>query len=82
MKGVHRKERGSRRKQINDPILHFLGRFVGESDRENLARINILMLNEIGDSIGQNAGLARPSACDDADMLRRGRNCLELDGVE
>lgn len=47
--------------QVLDPLKHFTGGFVGEGEEEDFSGLHALM-QEVGDAVGQGAGLARSGA--------------------
>ena len=49
---------GHRADQRLDPLAHLVGRLVGEGDGEDLERRDALLADEIGDPVGEHAGLA------------------------
>jgi hypothetical protein len=66
-----------------DDALPKLGRSpVGERDGEDLPGRDVLDADEIGDPVGQDAGLARSGAGEDQQRPIGGRDCPRLLGVE
>ena len=55
---------------IIDPVLHFPGRRVGESDGQDMIRFHIHLFDQIGDAHRQNAGFTGTGTRDDAYMIR------------
>ena len=51
--------------QLADPLAHLGRRFVGEGDREDLAGPGVAGGEQVGDPVGQDAGLARAGAGED-----------------
>lgn len=45
-----------------DPLAHLGGRLVGEGDRHDLAGLHVAGGEQVGDPLGEHAGLARPRA--------------------
>ena len=45
--------------EVNRPLAHFPRSFIGKGNRKDIPRINHFFFNEVGDSVGQDAGLAR-----------------------
>jgi hypothetical protein len=45
-----------------DPLLHLLRGLVREGDREDLVGVDAALLDEVGDPVGEHAGLARSGA--------------------
>ena len=54
---------------VVDPVLHFPGCFIGKSDRQDMIRFHIFLLDQISDPHGQNAGLARTCTGNDPDVI-------------
>ena len=48
-----------------DAVLHLVGGLVGERDRQDLEGADPLLLDEVGDAMGEDPGLARPGTGDD-----------------
>ena len=53
---------GDRTDQLGHPALHLVGGLVGEGDGQDLERRDTLVLDEVGDAVGEHAGLARARA--------------------
>ena len=51
--------------QRRDALAHLARGLVGEGDREHLARIDVALAEQVGDTIGDRAGLARAGAGED-----------------
>ncbi len=64
--------------QRADPLAHLARGLVGEGDREDLARVDIALAEQVGDSISNRAGLARPGAGQNEDgaIGRKDRGAL------
>jgi hypothetical protein len=69
-------------KKGDDPLLHLVSGLVGKGDRHNIPRGNIPLMNEIGDSIGQNAGLATAGASENQKRSVGLKYCLLLDRIQ
>ena len=48
-----------------EPLAHLAGRLVRERDREDLVRLRAVRADQVGDPMGQHAGLARAGSGDD-----------------
>ena len=53
--------------QCRDTLAHLVGGLVGERHREQLARRRLALGQDVGDTIGQHASLARAGAGQDQD---------------
>ena len=73
MKGAAPQPRQYPAQQVVDPLHHFLGRLVGEGQKQHGFRRNALFQEE-GDTVSQRAGLARAGAGDDQSGARRRRH--------
>ena len=82
VEGGDLKELGGTRNQPFDPLLHLVGGLVGEGDRHNGGGVGAPFLDEIGDAVGQNAGLSTTRPGDDAKVLRIGGNSLQLGWIK
>ena len=78
-------ERGTnpgRQQQVLDPMPHLRGGLVGEGDREHVPRVDALHRQEVGDPVGDDAGLAAPRPGQDEHRALRGRDRLALRRVQ
>ena len=78
MKGVNRKPFGVVWKQAREPLRHLGGGTAGERDGETVLRRGATLGDQMGDPIGEGAGLARAGAGDDQQRAidRRGGGAL------
>ena len=62
---------------------HFESGFICEREGENFVRIDVTILHEPGDSVGEDASFTASSACENEAMIvvKVGR-CLELTWIE
>ena len=63
-------------------LAHLGGGLVGEGDRQHLARLHPARGEQVGDALGQHAGLARPGAGDDEQRAALVQHGLALLGVQ
>ncbi len=56
---------GPRSDELLDALLHLAGGLVGEGDRQDLARVDPALGQQVGDAVGQHAGLARTGTGND-----------------
>jgi quercetin dioxygenase-like cupin family protein len=68
--------------QPADPLGHLAGGLVGEGDREDLERVDVVITDQVGDPVGEHPGLARPRTGDDEHRSLDGLDRLALRGVE
>ena len=68
--------------EADDPLAQLRGGAVGERDREDPPRGDALDADEVGDPMGQDAGLARAGAGQDQERPFGGRDRARLLGVE
>ena len=72
---------GHRTDESGDAIAHFLGRFVGEGDRQNVHWVGTLR-NEIGDALGEHARLTRSGTGHYQQWATGVNYCVMLVGIE
>ena len=65
-----------------DALLHLLRRLVRERDREDLVRLHADRGEQVGDAIGEDAGLARARAGDHEQRPLGRQHRLPLGGVQ
>ena len=65
-----------------DALAHLVGGLVGERDGEDAERADALLLDEVGDAMGEHPGLARAGAGDDQQRSLGVHDRVELVGVE
>ena len=65
-----------------DPGLHLAGGLVGEGDRQDAVGTHAQGVDQVGDAVGEDAGLARAGAGQHQRRARRGSHRLALGGVE
>jgi hypothetical protein len=58
VEGGHPHQPGARADQRGHPLLHLAGRLVGERDRDDLARVDVPLGQQVRDPVGQHPGLA------------------------
>ncbi|MDH6190971.1 hypothetical protein M2168_004003 [Streptomyces sp. CZ24] len=56
---------GARADQLLHALLHLARGLVGEGDREDLARVHTALAEQVGDAVGEHAGLAGTGSGDD-----------------
>ena len=61
---------------------HLAGGLVGEGERGDAVGLNAAPVDEVGDAVGDDAGLAAAGACDDEHGAADGFDGLALPGVE
>src|SRR5205823_4530728 len=61
---------------------HLVGGLVGEGDGQDRERVDVVVADEVGDAVGQDARLPRPGSGHDEDGAVGGRHRLALDRVE
>ncbi len=72
---------GERPNQVSDPRLHLAGGLVRERDREEFERRDTA-IDEVRDSVGQEAGLARTGAGDNEHGTIRRTHRITLDRIQ
>jgi len=65
-----------------DALAHLLGRLVRERDREQLVRPRLAAVDQVGDPVGEHAGLATAGAGEDQQRAVNVRDGLALRWVE
>ena len=65
-----------------DPLAHLRGRLVGEGDRDHFGRVDVARRQQVGDPVGQDAGLAGPGPGDHQERAARVYDRLALSGVQ
>ena len=65
VEGHHPHRAGGAADQQLDPLAHLLRRLVGERDRQDLVRPRLAGAEQVGDPVGEHAGLARAGAGQD-----------------
>ena len=68
--------------QAGHPLLHLPGGLVGEGDGQSLVRPHLAALDEVGQTVGEHAGLARAGAGQDQQRTCRVEDGLVLALVE
>ena len=68
--------------EADDPLAQLGGGPVGEGDREDPPRGDVLDADQVGDPVGQDAGLARAGAGEDQQRALGRRDGARLLGVE
>ena len=68
--------------EADDPLAQLGGGPVGEGDREDPPRRDVLDADQVGDPVGEDAGLARAGAGEDQQRAVGGRDGAGLLGVE
>ncbi len=64
--------------QIMDALAHFVGRFIGKGDAQNVARQNTQLVHQKGKTVRKSPGLAGACPCDDAHKTFRGAHGFPL----
>ncbi len=62
VEGHHPHRVGTRADELLDALLHLARGLVGEGDREDLPGVHIALAEEVGDAVGEHAGLAGAGA--------------------
>ena len=70
------------RQQLGHPLLHFLGRLVGEGDGGDIARLKAAVLHQIGDFLRDDARLARAGTGQHQQGAVEIVDCFALLGIE
>jgi hypothetical protein len=68
--------------QALDTLLHLAGSFVGKGDRQDVVRAHAQSANQVGDALGEDAGLAGAGTRQDEYGTRGGSDSLLLLWVE
>ena len=63
MKRGHPHSFCDRAHQVCYSILHFLGSFIGEGNREDPKWADVVFFDEVGDTVGEDPSFTRPGAC-------------------
>ena len=71
-----------RRQQLADPLLHFLGRLVGEGDGGDIARLEAAFLNQVSNLLGDHTRLAGAGTGEHKQRTVKVMNRFALLGVE
>lgn len=51
--------------QLVDSLAHFIGRFIGKCDTENIPRQDADIVDQISETVGKRTGFPGAGACDD-----------------